>query len=146
MGKYKRHLKYISLILFVFLAVFTFYAFGGHLILREYLTREYQRDLKFSFSSCNEDKLTPAQRVVEQGWEGNTLTVKGVVSPNCATTWLFGSYSTMGDNQLNLEYKPILSGLMACTCDYEVNYEISGLTQQDFDIKFIQLPEDVVGH
>ncbi|MET0027733.1 MAG: hypothetical protein ABW101_08855 [Candidatus Thiodiazotropha sp.] len=116
---------------------FLFYAFGGHLIVKEYIARENKTNLSFSFNRCSEssggsDQITSYEWVTD-----DRLVVKGVVYPNCAATWLFGNYR-INKKSLSLLYSPVSMSFMACVCAHKVEYEISGLVKQEYEIQILE--------
>jgi len=106
---------------------------GGFTIIGYYWNDRQQKGLSFSFQSCdttNEDSAS----VVLKEWRGDTLVVRGTAFPNCAATWLFGSYEVAG-NKLLLKYSPVQGPLFAgCGCPKEVRYEIQSLRFADYDV------------
>lgn len=110
---------------------------GGFTIIGHYWNDEQQKNLSFSFQSCdtaNEDSAS----VVSKEWKGDTLVVRGTAVPNCTATWLFGSYEVAG-NKLLLKYSPVQGPLVAgCGCPKEVRYEIQSLRVADYDVSISQ--------
>ncbi len=106
---------------------------GGFTIIGHYLTAPSQKSLSFSFRSC--DTANEEDRdVVSREWQGDTLVLTGTAFPNCAATWLFGSYEVAG-NKLRLKYSPVQGPwAMGCICAKKVRHEIQSLRVADYDV------------
>jgi hypothetical protein len=116
---------------------FLFYVLSGHLIIKEYITRESNPNLSFSFNHCSESG-DGMDRVISSEWlSDDRLIIKGIVNPNCATTWLFGDYR-INENSLSLIYSPVSMYFMACVCSHKVEYEISGIERKEYEIQFLE--------
>ncbi len=124
----------ILLGLIVIALSFFFYVSGGRLIIGEYIKRDNNENLSFSFSRCSDDS-GGRNEVLSSEWLTNEkILVKGIANPNCGTTWLFGDYRVKG-NSLTLVYSPVSVFALACVCSYQVEYEVSGLEKKDYEIR-----------
>lgn len=122
----------IGIVIVAFIALI-FDLAGGPTIVQEYIRHDKPENLSFSFSGCN-DSTYPPEAVDSTSWAGDTLTVDVTITPNCGTTWLFGSYKIVGENDLILGYKTIAPTFIACNCDYTATYQISGLDKKNYNI------------
>lgn len=112
---------------------------GAFVIAKHYLSGQTQRGLSFSFKRCGGDGGAITDTVTSQNWKGGTLVIKGIASPNCAATWLFGGYEVAGD-KLSLTYSAVQFGAMACVCPTEVQYEIEGLPAKEYKASMSEGP------
>lgn len=130
-------LKWISVaagVLLLFIMGIAFDVVNGPVIVREYLDHDQPDGLSFSFSRCSESSHS-VDTVKSTRWDHGVLTVDAVVTPNCGTAWLLGSYKVVDDDRLVLGYKTIAPGLVACHCDFAVSYEIHGIARREYRIE-----------
>lgn len=133
----KRILKYVVILFLALLGlvgIVIFDLFGGPTIVQEYISHKQPENLSFSFSGC-ESSTYPPEAVDNTSWVGDTLNIDVTITPNCGTTWLFGSYKQVGSDELILGYKTIAPSFVGCNCDFKAKYSISGLEKKDYKIK-----------
>ena len=109
----------------ILIAGFLFYSFAGHVVVAEYFKREGTPSLKFTFSRCTNTQNEKHEIISSEWNKDNVFVLKGVVIPDCGTTWIFGSYK-VNENQLTLIYSPVMASLLACTCAHNVEYKVTG--------------------
>ena len=125
----------ISVIL-MFAGSLLFYALAGPTIVAEYVSRDSNENLDFSFEYC-ESEIKQKKPLLSR-WVGeNTLLVTGVATPNCGTSWIFGDFEVSEDN-LTLTYSPVMHSLFACFCNYDVEYKITNLERREYNIKLAE--------
>lgn len=120
-------------LLVLVVAGMAFEVLGGPVIVQEYLRHEQPDNLSFSFSRCEGHGPRSGPDSV-QSWSGDTLRVDVNITPNCGTTWLFGSYRLQGEDELVLGYKSIVPGFVACDCNFKAAYEIAGIEKKDYRV------------
>ncbi len=125
----------LGLLLALVFLLLVFDTVGGPEIIKYTLDNDDQKDLSFSFSSCDEDSSSWVNRVESQEWVGNQLVIKGTVYPNCGASWLFGSYELDGD-KLSLNYKPAIGYFVACECKKNVTYTIDNIPKREYSVSF----------
>ena len=92
MSKAVKYSIWILSLLAILIAGFLFYSFAGHVVIAEYIKRENNPNLYFSFSRCT-DAPDARHEVLSTEWKKNgSFVVKGVATPGCGTTWIFGDY------------------------------------------------------
>lgn len=134
-----------KILIWVIASIFTLTALvfldwlGAIVIANQYLFEQTPREFSFSFKRCGGNEGPITDFVTSRNWNGRTLVIKGVASPNCAATWLFGGYKIAGD-ELSLTYSSVQFGAMACVCPTEVQYEIEGLPAKDYKISIEEGP------
>ena len=124
MKKTLKTLFILASIFFGLLGIVIFDVIGGPIIIRD-LYKNKQPELEFSFSRCSSD-VYGTNEVVSERWNDDELIVEAKAYTNCAATWLFGEYRIEGDS-IVLGYRPIMPGLMACECGFDVSYKIYDL-------------------
>jgi hypothetical protein len=89
----KRNYKLLWLLAvpLVLAAIVAFDVLGAGAIIEYYAGDNQQKDLSFSYSSCDRTNKAYKNTVTSQRWEGGSLVVTGVAFLNCSATWLFGA-------------------------------------------------------
>lgn len=128
--------KWIAILggtLFASITGFGFDIAGGPTIVREHISHSKPDNLSFSFSRCNGSSHS-IDTVDKASWNMGSLTIDVVVTPNCGTTWLLGSYKIVDESELILGYKTISPALIGCNCDFKATYQIHNLDRRDYNI------------
>lgn len=109
-----------------------FYFLAGPAIIKEALNRDDPESLRFSFSFCGDELAT--ESVLSTSWlNDDTLQIKAMATPNCGASWLFGDYELNGNN-IQLTYSSVMPNILACTCGYPVEYIISPIKKDEYNI------------